>query len=65
MKNMCFMVVLLLMLVFIFVVFFILDIVKLDFIGWGEYVRWVGVVVVSVVVWEWVERIEVLEWEEK
>ncbi|EGY15507.1 pH-response regulator protein palH/RIM21 [Verticillium dahliae VdLs.17] len=36
-----------------------------EFIGWGEYVRWVGAAAASVVVWEWVERIEALEREEK
>ena len=47
------------------VVFFILDISKPDFAGWGDYVRWVGAAAASVVVWEWVERIEALEREEK
>ncbi|KAF7562697.1 hypothetical protein G7046_g1445 [Stylonectria norvegica] len=47
------------------VVFFILDISKPEFTGWGDYVRWVGAAAASVVVWEWVERIESLEREEK
>ncbi|KAI1180307.1 PalH/RIM21-domain-containing protein [Nemania sp. FL0916] len=47
------------------VVFFVLDIAKPDFTGWGDYVRWVGAAAASVVVWEWVERIEALEREEK
>ncbi|KAI4597002.1 pH-response regulator protein palH/rim21 [Pestalotiopsis sp. 9143b] len=47
------------------VVFFILDISKPDFTGWGDYVRWVGAAAASVIVWEWVERIEALEREEK
>lgn len=47
------------------VVFFILDISKPDFTGWGDYVRWVGAAAASVIVWEWVERIESLEREEK
>ncbi|KAK7415880.1 pH-response regulator protein palH/rim21 [Neonectria punicea] len=47
------------------IVFFILDISKPDFTGWGDYVRWVGAAAASVVVWEWVERIEALEREEK
>ncbi|KAJ4857315.1 palH/RIM21 domain-containing protein [Trichoderma breve] len=47
------------------VVFFILDISKPEFTGWGDYVRWVGAAAASVVVWEWVERIEALEREEK
>ncbi|EFR04696.1 pH-response regulator protein palH/RIM21 [Nannizzia gypsea CBS 118893] len=33
--------------------------------GWGEYIRWVGAAAASVVVWEWVERIEALEREER
>ncbi|KAK4195563.1 PalH/RIM21-domain-containing protein [Triangularia verruculosa] len=65
MKNMCLMAALSLMSVLIPVVFFILDIAKPDFTGWGEYVRWVGAAAASVVVWEWVERIEALEREEK
>ncbi|KAI0402963.1 PalH/RIM21-domain-containing protein [Xylaria palmicola] len=47
------------------VVFFVLDIAEPDFTGWGDYVRWVGAAAASVVVWEWVERIEALEREEK
>ncbi|KAL9635031.1 MAG: hypothetical protein Q9164_003725 [Protoblastenia rupestris] len=46
-------------------IFFILDLSKPDVTGWGEYVRWVGDCASSVVVWEWVERIEALEREEK
>jgi hypothetical protein len=47
------------------VVFFVLDIAKPIITGWGDYVRWVGAAAASVVVWEWVERIEALEREEK
>ena len=47
------------------VVFFVLDLSKPDVSGWGSYVRWVGAAAASVVVWEWVERIEALEREEK
>ncbi|KAG8530470.1 uncharacterized protein KY384_004973 [Bacidia gigantensis] len=47
------------------VIFFILDLSKPDVSGWGSYVRWVGACAASVVVWEWVERIEALEREEK
>ncbi|KAI0995894.1 pH-response regulator protein palH/RIM21 [Podosphaera aphanis] len=47
------------------VVFFITDISKPDLAGWGDYVRWVGAAAASVVVWEWVERIEALERHEK
>ncbi|KAL3423059.1 hypothetical protein PVAG01_04806 [Phlyctema vagabunda] len=43
------------------VVFFVLDISKPTLAGWGDYVRWVGAAAASVVVWEWVERIEALE----
>ncbi|KAL2124372.1 hypothetical protein VTJ04DRAFT_737 [Mycothermus thermophilus] len=65
MKNMVLMAVLSILSVVIPVVFFILDICKPEFTGWGEYVRWVGAAAASVVVWEWVERIEALEREEK
>lgn len=47
------------------VVFFILDISRPEVTGWGDYVRWVGAAAASVIVWEWVERIEALEREEK
>jgi hypothetical protein len=47
------------------VVFFVLDISKPSFTAWGDYVRWVGAAAASVVVWEWVERIEALEREVK
>jgi hypothetical protein len=47
------------------VVFFVLDISKPDVAGWGDYVRWVGAAAASVVVWEWVERIEALERNDK
>lgn len=47
------------------VVFFVLDIAQPNAAGWGNYVRWVGAAAASVVVWEWVERIEALERDEK
>jgi hypothetical protein len=47
------------------VVFFILDVSKPNITGWGDYVRWVGAAAASVVVWEWVERIEALERDER
>ncbi|KAK3333953.1 pH-response regulator protein palH/rim-21 [Cercophora scortea] len=65
MKNICLVAALSLLSILIPVVFFILDIVQPDFTGWGDYVRWVGAAAASVVVWEWVERIEALEREEK
>jgi hypothetical protein len=65
MKNMCFVAALSLLAILIPIVFYILDISKPDFTGWGEYVRWVGAAAASVIVWEWVERIEALEREEK
>jgi len=46
-------------------VFFVLDLSKPNVSGWGNYVRWVGSAAASVVVWEWVERIEALERDEK
>lgn len=65
MKNMCLVAVLSLLALLVPVVFFILDISKPAFTGWGDYVRWVGAAAASVIVWEWVERIEALEREEK
>ncbi|OBS20985.1 hypothetical protein FPOA_07325 [Fusarium poae] len=65
MKNISFVAFISLISILIPVVFFILDISQPDFTGWGDYVRWVGAAAASVVVWEWVERIEALEREEK
>lgn len=65
MKNICLVAILSILSILVPVVFFILDISKPDFTGWGDYVRWVGAAAASVVVWEWVERIEALEREEK
>lgn len=47
------------------VVFFVTDISNTEVAGWGDYVRWVGAAAASVVVWEWVDRIEALERDEK
>jgi hypothetical protein len=47
------------------VIFFVMDISKPELASWGDYVRWVGAAAASVVVWEWVERIEALEREER
>lgn len=47
------------------VVFFVTDISNPNIAGWGDYFRWVGMAAASVIVWEWVERIEALEREEK
>ncbi|KAH7001968.1 PalH/RIM21-domain-containing protein [Ilyonectria destructans] len=65
MKNIFLVSIISIMSIVIPIVFFILDISKPDFTGWGDYVRWVGAAAASVVVWEWVERIEALEREEK
>ncbi|KAI6715828.1 hypothetical protein JHW43_001650 [Diplocarpon mali] len=65
MKNMCLVSLLSLVSVLVPVVFFVLDISKPNLAGWGDYVRWVGAAAASVVVWEWVERIEALEREDK
>ena len=65
MKNICLVALISLMSVVIPVVFFILDIAQPDLAGWGEYIRWVGAAAASVVVWEWVERIESLERDER
>ncbi|WQF75605.1 hypothetical protein CDEST_00619 [Colletotrichum destructivum] len=65
MKNMVLVSTLSLFAILVPVVFFVLDMAKPEFTGWGDYVRWVGAAAASVVVWEWVERIEALEREEK
>ncbi|KAL8779061.1 MAG: hypothetical protein Q9213_007128 [Squamulea squamosa] len=65
MRNICLIALLSLVAVLIPVVFFVLDISIYDVAGWGNYVRWVGAAAASVVVWEWVERIEALERDER
>lgn len=65
MKNIFLVSILSLVSVLVPVVFFILDISKPTLAGWGDYVRWVGAAAASVVVWEWVERIEALERDDK
>lgn len=65
MKNMCLLAIISLAAILIPIVFFILDISNPTFARWGDYVRWVGAAAASVIVWEWVERIEALEREEK
>ena len=64
MRNMPLVALLSLVAVAIPVVFFVLDLSKPNVSGWGSYVRWVGAAAASVVVWEWVERIEALERDE-
>lgn len=65
MKNICLVAICSLMAVLVPVVFFVLDISNSDVDTWGEYIRWVGAAAASVVVWEWVERIEALERDER
>ena len=65
MRNMPLVALLSLAAVLIPVVFFVIDLSTPNISGWGSYVRWVGAAAASVVVWEWVERIEALEREEK
>jgi hypothetical protein len=65
MSNICLVALLSLIAVLIPVVFFVLDVSKPDVAGWGDYIRWVGAAAASVVVWEWVERIEALERDER
>ncbi|KAF2138650.1 uncharacterized protein K452DRAFT_300748 [Aplosporella prunicola CBS 121167] len=47
------------------IIFFATDISNYTVAGWGDYFRWVGAAAASVIVWEWVERIEALEREDK
>ncbi|MCJ1370716.1 pH-response regulator protein palH/rim21 [Loxospora ochrophaea] len=65
MRNICLVALISLTAVLIPVVFFVLDISKPDVAGWADYMRWVGAAAASVVVWEWVERIEALERDER
>ena len=65
MRNICLVAILSLSAVLVPVTFFVLDISKPDIARWGDYVRWVGAAAASVVVWEWVERIEALERDER
>lgn len=65
MRNICLVALLSLLAILIPVVFFVLDVSKPNITGWGDYIRWVGAAAASVVVWEWVERIEALERDER
>ena len=65
MRNMPLVALLSLTAILIPVVFFVIDLSSPNISGWGSYVRWVGSAAASVVVWEWVERIEALERDEK
>lgn len=65
MKNILLVAFLSLASVLIPVVFFVLDVSQPNIATWGEYIRWVGAAAASVVVWEWVERIEALERDER
>jgi hypothetical protein len=64
MRNIILVAILALAAIHVPVVFFVVDLSQPNFAGWGNYVRWVGAAAASVVVWEWVERIEALEREE-
>ena len=65
MRNIILVAILALIAISIPIVFFVVDISHPSVAGWGDYVRWVGAAAASVVVWEWVERIEALERDEK
>jgi hypothetical protein len=65
MKNICLVALLSIVSIMVPVVFFVLDVSKPTLASWGDYVRWVGAAAASVTVWEWVERIEALERNEK
>lgn len=49
--------------IFVPIVFFVVDIALLYMAGWGDFVRWVASAAASVIVWEWVDRIEIMETE--
>ncbi|KAK4541012.1 hypothetical protein LTR36_008381 [Oleoguttula mirabilis] len=65
MRSICLIALLSLIAILTPVVFFVTDVSNQDVAGWGDYFRWVGAAAASVVVWEWVERIEALERDEK
>lgn len=65
MRNICLVALLSIVALFVPIVFFMTDIINHDVAAWGDYVRWVGAAAASVIVWEWVERIEALERNEK
>jgi hypothetical protein len=65
MRSICVIALLSLVSVLTPVVFFVTDISNFKVAGWGDYVRWVGACAASVIVWEWVDRIEALERDEK
>lgn len=65
MRNICLIALISLVAVLTPVVFFVTDVSNQDVASWGDYFRWVGAAAASVVVWEWVERIEALERDEK
>ena len=65
MRNICLVALLSFVSILVPVVFFVLDISQPTLASWGDYVRWVGAAAASVVVWEWVERIEALERNDK
>jgi hypothetical protein len=65
MRNICLVALLSITSVLIPVVFFVIDVSSPDIAAWGFYIRWVGAAAASVVVWEWVERIEALERDER
>ncbi len=65
MRNICLVALLSIVSVLIPVVFFVIDVSSPNIAAWGFYIRWVGAAAASVVVWEWVERIEALERDEK
>ena len=61
MPNICLVAALALTAVVVPILFFVVDILKPTIADWGEYVRWVGALAASVMVWEWVEQIEAIE----
>lgn len=65
MRNICLVALLSITSVLIPVVFFVIDVSSPNIATWGFYIRWVGGAAASVVVWEWVERIEALERDER
>jgi len=65
MPNICIIALLSTFSVLIPTTFFVADITNPSVGRWGEYFRWVGAAAASIIVWEWVERIEALEENER
>jgi len=65
MPNICIIALLSTLSVLIPTTFFVADITNPSVGRWGDYFRWIGAAAASIIVWDWVERIEALEDDER